>query len=153
MKTFEEAAPSGGTTLFHMSGLVTATVPLTNSFNPSVIREELQEHKDEMNCEINLEDMNMLEDQYSASLCWLWLSNSKNRRSRVLIFPDYLLTYKQTKSYRYSTAYFYHFSLARRYPFFTYKIDRVVNSSLLVFASILSKKIEALMKVSDHLSE
>ncbi len=65
MKTFEEAAPYGGTTLFHMSGVATATAPLTNSFNPSVIREELQELGDEMNCEIDLEDM--LEDQYSAS--------------------------------------------------------------------------------------
>ena len=43
MKTFEEAAPHGGKTLFYMSAVATATEPLSNSFNPSVIKDELQE--------------------------------------------------------------------------------------------------------------
>lgn len=65
MKTFEESAPHGGTTLFFMSGVATSPAPLANGFDPNAIREELEELGDEMNCEIDLEDMQ--DDKYSAS--------------------------------------------------------------------------------------
>lgn len=65
MKTFEEAAPYGGTTLFHMNGVATSPAPLANGFDPKLVRKELEKLGDEMNCEIDLEDM--LDDKYSAS--------------------------------------------------------------------------------------
>jgi hypothetical protein len=65
MKTFEEAAPYGGTTLFHMSGVATSPAPLANGFDPRAVREELEKLGDQMNCEIDLEDD--LDDKYSAS--------------------------------------------------------------------------------------
>jgi len=65
LKTFEEPAPYGGTTLFHMSGIATSPAPLANGFSPKAIRDELQELGDEMNCDVDVEDM--LDDKYSAS--------------------------------------------------------------------------------------
>lgn len=65
MKTFEESAPYGGTTLFYMSGIATSPAPLANGFDPKVIRDELVQLGEELNCEIDLEDM--LDDKYSAS--------------------------------------------------------------------------------------
>lgn len=65
MKTFEETAPYGGTTLFHMSGITTSPAPLAKGFNSTTIREELQTLGDTMNCDIDLEDMH--DDKYSAS--------------------------------------------------------------------------------------
>ena len=66
MKAFEDkSAPNGGLSLFHMSGIATSPAPLANGFNSKVIREELEQLGDEMNCDITLEDM--LDDKYSAS--------------------------------------------------------------------------------------
>ena len=65
MKTSEEEAPYGGTTLFYMSGTATSPAPLANGFDPKAIREELIDLGDEMNCEIDLEDVK--DDRYSAS--------------------------------------------------------------------------------------
>jgi glycine cleavage system transcriptional repressor len=65
MKTFEESAPHGGTTLFYMSGVATSPLPLAKGFDSKVIKEELIDLGEELNCEIDLEDMH--EDEYSAS--------------------------------------------------------------------------------------
>jgi len=66
LKTYEDAsAPYGGVSLFHMSGIATAPAPLSKSFDPKLIREELEALGDEMNCDITLEDL--LDEKYSAS--------------------------------------------------------------------------------------
>ena len=56
MTTFEEEAPYGGTTLFHLHGKATAQSPLQKGFDASLIREELSDLGDQMNCDINLDD-------------------------------------------------------------------------------------------------
>ncbi len=65
MKTHEESAPYGGTTLFFMNGIATSPAPLANGFDPSLIKAELQQLGEEMNCDIDLEDVH--DDEYSAS--------------------------------------------------------------------------------------
>jgi glycine cleavage system regulatory protein len=66
MKTFEDkSAPHGGLSLFHMGGVATSPAPLAKGFDPKIIREELEELGDEMNCDITLEDV--LDDEDSAS--------------------------------------------------------------------------------------
>ena len=56
MKTFEEDAPYGGTTLFHLHGKATAYSPLPKGFDLIIIRDELHELGDKMNCDITLDD-------------------------------------------------------------------------------------------------
>jgi glycine cleavage system regulatory protein len=56
MTTFEEEAPHGGTTLFNLHGKATAPSPLPKGFNASLIREELHDLGDQMNCDIDLAD-------------------------------------------------------------------------------------------------
>ena len=56
MTTFEEEAPYGGTTLFHMHGKAIAYSPLPKGFDPSLIRDELHDLGDQMNCDISLDD-------------------------------------------------------------------------------------------------
>lgn len=53
LETFQEEAPFGGTTLFVMDGIVTATY---SSEKISVIQEELDSLADSLNCDISLED-------------------------------------------------------------------------------------------------
>lgn len=65
MKTFEESAPYGGTTLFYMNGTATSPAPLANGFDAAAIRRELAQLGDEMNCDIDLEDT--FDDKFSAS--------------------------------------------------------------------------------------
>lgn len=65
MKTHEENAPYGGTTLFFMNGIATSPAPLANGFDPSLIKEELQQLGEELNCDIDLEDVQ--DDEYCAS--------------------------------------------------------------------------------------
>lgn len=65
MKTFEESAPYGGTTLFHMSGVATSPAPLANGFDPKAIKDELVELGDELNCDIDLEDIS--DETFSGS--------------------------------------------------------------------------------------
>lgn len=65
MKTYEESAPYGGTTLFHMTGIATSPSPLANGFDPQAIKEELVELGDELNCDIDLEDN--VDEKYSGS--------------------------------------------------------------------------------------
>jgi glycine cleavage system transcriptional repressor len=55
LETFEEEAPFGGTTLFHMTGVATSPAPLAKGFDANVIREELEDLGDELNCDITLE--------------------------------------------------------------------------------------------------
>ena len=58
MKTFEDkSAPHGGLSLFHMGGVATSPAPLAKGFDPDVIREELEELGEELNCDITLEDI------------------------------------------------------------------------------------------------
>lgn len=67
MKTFEDkSAPYGGLSLFHMGGVATSPAPLANGFDPNIIRAELEELGDEMNCDITLEDI-VEDDEDSAS--------------------------------------------------------------------------------------
>ena len=53
LETFQEEAPFGGTTLFVMDGIVTATY---SSEKISIIQEELHSLADGLNCDISLED-------------------------------------------------------------------------------------------------
>lgn len=66
LKTAEDkSAPYGGLSLFTMSGIATTPLPLTKSFDPEIVRAELEELGDQMNCDITLEDV--LDDSSSAS--------------------------------------------------------------------------------------
>lgn len=65
MITSEEEAPFGGTTLFQMKGVATTPAPLPSGFNERVIREELEQLGNQMNCDINIEDI--YEEKDSAS--------------------------------------------------------------------------------------
>lgn len=56
METNDEIAPHGGTTLFQIDGIATALNPLPKTFNPNIIREELSELGNSLNCDITLED-------------------------------------------------------------------------------------------------
>ena len=57
LATSEESAPYGGTTLFQMECIATSPAPLAKNFDAEVIREELEEFGDQMNCDITLEDI------------------------------------------------------------------------------------------------
>ena len=58
LKTFEDkSAPYGGLSLFHMSGIATSPAPLANGFDSEVIRNELENLGDEMNCDITFNDV------------------------------------------------------------------------------------------------
>mmetsp|Transcript_21070 Transcript_21070/g.47796 ORF Transcript_21070/g.47796 Transcript_21070/m.47796 type:complete len:122 (-) Transcript_21070:113-478(-) len=57
LDTSRQGAPFGGTTLFSMSGIITAQNPLASNFDPEAVREELQVLGDEMNCDIGLHDI------------------------------------------------------------------------------------------------
>ena len=57
MGTTEEIAPYGGTSLFRMKGIAHAFEPLPKTFDASQIREELQELGNDLNCDLNLEDV------------------------------------------------------------------------------------------------
>jgi len=66
LRTFEDSSqPNGGTSLFHMSGVATSPAPVANGFDPKVIRDELEELGNQMNCDITFEDV--LDDKYSSS--------------------------------------------------------------------------------------
>jgi len=56
LDTGREGAPFGGSTLFHMDGVVTVPHPLAKNFNPNSVREDLHALADTMNCEIDLND-------------------------------------------------------------------------------------------------
>lgn len=66
MKTSDEIAPHGGTTLFKMRGTAHAYEPLAAGFDPSKIRSELSALGDQLNCDIDMEDC--AEDEYQGSL-------------------------------------------------------------------------------------
>eukprot|EP00586_Coscinodiscus_wailesii_P016611 CAMPEP_0172497946 /NCGR_PEP_ID=MMETSP1066-20121228/107393_1 /TAXON_ID=671091 /ORGANISM="Coscinodiscus wailesii, Strain CCMP2513" /LENGTH=231 /DNA_ID=CAMNT_0013270993 /DNA_START=47 /DNA_END=742 /DNA_ORIENTATION=+ len=56
METSEHIGPYGGTTLFTIDSIVTASKPLPKSFNIDEIRKELVEAGDKLNCDVSLED-------------------------------------------------------------------------------------------------
>lgn len=66
LKTSEDkSTPYGGVSLFTMSGTATTPLPLSKSFDPDIVRTELEELGDQMNCDITLEDV--LDASSSAS--------------------------------------------------------------------------------------
>ena len=66
LKTSEDkSTPYGGVSLFTMSGTATTPLPLLKSFDPDIVRNELEELGDQMNCDITLEDV--LDASSSAS--------------------------------------------------------------------------------------
>eukprot|EP00978_Attheya_sp_CCMP212_P034538 scaffold145101_cov59-Attheya_sp.AAC.1 len=56
MDTSEEEAPFGGTTLYHIDGIVTKPAPLAKGFHPDAVREDLEALGDSLNCDMSLED-------------------------------------------------------------------------------------------------
>jgi len=56
LKTTDEEAPFGGTTLFLMEGIVNVPEALSAGFNIDKIRSELVELGDSLNCDVSLED-------------------------------------------------------------------------------------------------
>lgn len=56
METDQEIAPLGGSILFHMKGIVTATAPLAQEFNPIHIQQYMEELGDTLNCEVIMKD-------------------------------------------------------------------------------------------------
>mmetsp|Transcript_27631 Transcript_27631/g.42842 ORF Transcript_27631/g.42842 Transcript_27631/m.42842 type:complete len:215 (+) Transcript_27631:35-679(+) len=57
LRTSEESAPFGGTTLFSMEGMATVNSPLPKTFDPDNIRLKLADLGDSLNCDISLEDV------------------------------------------------------------------------------------------------
>ena len=56
LQTEEEIAPHGGTTLFVMEGVANALEALPKAFDPDVVRDELEELGDSLNCDITVQD-------------------------------------------------------------------------------------------------
>mmetsp|Transcript_16257 Transcript_16257/g.46856 ORF Transcript_16257/g.46856 Transcript_16257/m.46856 type:complete len:129 (-) Transcript_16257:87-473(-) len=57
MVTAQEEAPFGGSTLFKVLGVATASEPLSMNFSPDRVRDELESLGEEMNCDVKLEDV------------------------------------------------------------------------------------------------
>ena len=57
METSDDDAPFGGTSLFQMECIATATAPLAKGFNAEQIKNELENLGDMMNCDISLETL------------------------------------------------------------------------------------------------
>eukprot|EP01083_Nonionella_stella_P018886 52529_1 len=55
LRTSQEDAPFGGTTLFLMNGVVSAAHPVAQSFDITALRDELKELGNSLNCDITLE--------------------------------------------------------------------------------------------------
>jgi glycine cleavage system transcriptional repressor len=57
METSDEISPHGGTILFKMKGRANALEPLASGFDVSIIKKELAEFGDSMNCDISMTDV------------------------------------------------------------------------------------------------
>jgi len=55
MQTYENQAPFGGVTLFHMEGIATSTAPYAVDFDVEGIQKELNKLGDSLNCDITFE--------------------------------------------------------------------------------------------------
>ena len=51
-----EIAPHGGTVLYKMNGIATASAPLAAGFDPSKVEDELEALGEAMNCDMSLEE-------------------------------------------------------------------------------------------------
>lgn len=65
LKTGEDIAPYGGTTLFHMHCVASAQEPLAKDFDVEKIRVQLEALGERLNCDVTLEDMQ--DDSIGAS--------------------------------------------------------------------------------------
>ena len=65
LETDQEIAPYGGSVLFKMHGIVTASAPLASGFDSVKIKDELIELGDSLNCDVSMEDA--ADDSYQAS--------------------------------------------------------------------------------------
>jgi glycine cleavage system regulatory protein len=65
METDQEIAPYGGSMLFKMRGVATASAPLSSGFDISKIKRELKDLGDSVNCDVSLEDV--ADESFSAS--------------------------------------------------------------------------------------
>ena len=66
LKTSDEDAPFGGTTLFLLEGIVNVPEPLAAGFDIEAIRNELVELGESLNCDISLEEYADEEFGYSV---------------------------------------------------------------------------------------
>jgi glycine cleavage system transcriptional repressor len=57
LKTSNQQAPHGGTTLFHVEGIVNVLEPMPSGFDIKTIRDELAELGNSLNCDIALDDI------------------------------------------------------------------------------------------------
>jgi len=57
LKTGEDIAPHGGTTLFHMTCMVNALEPLSKDFSPEKVRDQLEALGERLNCDVEMEDV------------------------------------------------------------------------------------------------
>jgi glycine cleavage system regulatory protein len=57
LKTGEDIAPHGGTTLFHMQCMANALEPLSKDFSPEKVRDQLAALGESLNCDVDLEDV------------------------------------------------------------------------------------------------
>ena len=57
MKTDNEEAPFGGTSLFTVEGKSVAYEPLASNFEWTKIREELEELGESLNCDVEFDDV------------------------------------------------------------------------------------------------
>jgi len=67
LRTSDQEAPYGGTTLFHVEGIVNVLEPMPANFNIEAIRDELAELGDSLNCDISLEDV--ADDELGYTVC------------------------------------------------------------------------------------
>ena len=56
LHTDQEIAPHGGSVLFRMKGLATASAPLAQNFDAQKVQQELAELGDSLNCDVTMED-------------------------------------------------------------------------------------------------
>jgi len=67
LRTSDQEAPYGGTTLFHVEGIVNVLEPMPANFNIEAIRDELAVLGDSLNCDISLEDV--ADDELGYTVC------------------------------------------------------------------------------------
>jgi len=67
LSTRDEEAPHGGTTLFHVDGIVNVLEPIPSGFDINAIRQELEELGESMNCDIVLTDID--DDELGYTVC------------------------------------------------------------------------------------
>jgi glycine cleavage system regulatory protein len=63
----DDEVPHGGTTLFQLQGTAVHPGPLAEDWTPDAIREELEDWAESVNCEVQFEDVDDMEDEDDES--------------------------------------------------------------------------------------